>query len=338
MTESTPQFRVARRGYEPAEVDRAVARLTTEAEEARQRAAALESRLHELEQQREGGEGVAVETASFAHLGERVGQILALADEEAGELRERARHEIAGTREEAEAAGRAVREEADHYATQRRSEADTEAARILEDAKRTADDRIDTADRDAAARLQEAEAVYEDQRAKAAKAAADFETTLAHRRKLSEEEFAVQMEEARGRLEDLERQIERSRAEADAERSEAASEAQRLVQEAQQQATALVTEAKTTAARVRADSERELAAASQRRDAINSQLSNVRQMLTTLTGSAPAALMGEDFGAPEEGSEDAEHLQAGDLPDEEAAREHDDEGADDVGDPQESRD
>jgi hypothetical protein len=37
---------------------------------------------------------------------------------------------------------------------------------------------------------------------------------------------------------------------------------------------------------VRSDSDRELAAATQRRDSINSQLTNVRQMLATLSGSA----------------------------------------------------
>jgi hypothetical protein len=37
---------------------------------------------------------------------------------------------------------------------------------------------------------------------------------------------------------------------------------------------------------VRNDSERELAAATQRRDSINAQLTNVRQMLATLSGSA----------------------------------------------------
>ena len=48
-------------------------------------------------------------------------------------------------------------------------------------------------------------------------------------------------------------------------------------------------EARSTADRVRADSDRELAAASQRRDSINAQLSNVRQMLQTLSGAAVAA-------------------------------------------------
>ena len=48
-------------------------------------------------------------------------------------------------------------------------------------------------------------------------------------------------------------------------------------------------EAKIKAERIRSDSERELAAATQRRDSINAQLTNVRQMLATLGGVAMIA-------------------------------------------------
>lgn len=70
-------------------------------------------------------------------------------------------------------------------------------------------------------------------------------------------------------------------------------------EEAEQQASSIVTEARTSAARVRAESERELAAASQRRDSINAQLANVRQMLATLTGgSAGASLVEQALAEP----------------------------------------
>ena len=61
-------------------------------------------------------------------------------------------------------------------------------------------------------------------------------------------------------------------------------ENRRLVEEAERQAASIVGEARAQVARIRADSDRELAAASQRRDSINAQLTNVRQMLATLTG------------------------------------------------------
>ncbi|HEX5771903.1 MAG TPA: hypothetical protein VFY11_13155, partial [Nocardioidaceae bacterium] len=50
-----------------------------------------------------------------------------------------------------------------------------------------------------------------------------------------------------------------------------------------------------TAARVRSESERELSAATQRRDSINAQLSNVRQMLATLTGGSAVGMLADPF-------------------------------------------
>ena len=67
-------------------------------------------------------------------------------------------------------------------------------------------------------------------------------------------------------------------------RSEAEARVARMLADAEERATAMVAEARATADRVRAESERELAAAGQRRDSINAQLSNVRQMLATLSG------------------------------------------------------
>jgi cell division septum initiation protein DivIVA len=292
MTESPETFRVVLRGYDPAQVDRRIAELHDSAGSAQQQLDELTKRVHELEDLQASGEieQAPAQPASFAHLGQRIGQILELAEEEAEEIRTRAANELASERAElTETAGK-LRKEADRYAQERRSEADSEAARILEDARRTADDRIDSADRDAAARIQEAEAVYEDQRARAAKSAADFETTLAGRRKAAEVEFKQQTTDAQRRLEEIEHHLEKARAEADQTQDQANREARRVLEEAEKQAATMVNDAKTAAARVRADSERELVAATQRRDSINAQLANVRQMLVTLTGTAPAAL------------------------------------------------
>ncbi|KGN38894.1 hypothetical protein [Knoellia subterranea] len=55
----------------------------------------------------------------------------------------------------------------------------------------------------------------------------------------------------------------------------------------------MVTTAKEQADRIKRDSERELAAATARRDSITAQLSNVRNMLGTLGG---ASSLGEPFG------------------------------------------
>ena len=306
MTETENQFRVVLRGYDPAQVDRRMYELGEAAGQTQHELDQLAVRVRELSEERDRAlqraaeQTVTVEPAeqeppTFTHLGERVGQILTLAEEEAEEIRSRAAAELDSERQALAETTTRTREEADRYAANRRSDADTEAARILEDARRTADERIDAADRDAAARLQEAEAVYEDQRARAAKAAADFETTLASRRKSAEQEFTQQMAETQRRLEEAERFLEKARGEAEATTADAVQEARRIVQEAEAQAAQIVNDAKTTAARVRADSERELSAATQRRDSINAQLSNVRQMLATLTGVAPSAVLNDPF-------------------------------------------
>lgn len=298
MTDPSSQFRLALRGYDPGQVDRRVRALTDAAATARQQAEELSARVRQLEEEQAGaaaGDGASA-PPSFTHLGERVGQILALAEEEAEELRRCAHEEVAAERGALEETVARVRAEADRHAEERRSDADQAAARMLEEARRAADELIDGAERDAAARLQEAEAVYEDQRARAAQAATDFETTLVSRRQAAEREFTQEMSEAKKHLAEIEEQIDRSRAEAETRQADALRQARRIVDEAESQASSIINDAKAVAARVRADSERELAAAIQRRDSINAQLANVRQMLATLTGASPIVLAQDVFG------------------------------------------
>lgn len=85
-------------------------------------------------------------------------------------------------------------------------------------------------------------------------------------------------------------QAEQLRAEAERAAADAAREIANRIAEAERKAGQLIAEAVHQADRIRAESERELAAATQRRDSINVQLAAVRQMLTTLTGASPGAL------------------------------------------------
>jgi cell division septum initiation protein DivIVA len=282
MTQPEHEFRVVLRGYEPAEVHRVVDALQARAAEAEAAASALESRLAEVD----SSNATSAEPASYEHLGERVGQILALAEHEALELRDRAAAETEGMRKLAEQAATEVRDAADQYAEQRKRDADTEATRLLADARRAADEERDAAERDSAARRQEGEALFEQQRADAAAAAADFETTLAERRERTAAEFRHQQSVTQAQLDDLAQQVESSRAAAQKEQESAEAQARRTVVEAEERADTIIREAKAAADRVRSDSDRELAAATQRRDSINAQLTNVRQMLATLSGSA----------------------------------------------------
>jgi len=226
MNQPEAEFQLVRRGYEPREVDREVRALREELGRARETVRRLE--------QGPSAAGAPTEPVSFAHLGERVGQILALAEAEAAHLRDEAR-----------------------------ADAESEATRVLTDAKRVA---------------------------------ADFETTLAERRDRGTAEFQQQQAEMRAQLDQLSLQIEEKRALAAREHEAAQQELRQLLKEAEDRAAALVAEARVTADRIREESDRELAAATLRRDSINQQLGNVRQMLATLTG---ASSVTEPLGEPE---------------------------------------
>ena len=320
-------FRTVMRGYDPTEVDRALGQTRAEvndlreridaAEAAAERARAEAGTAHEALVAREAQES---ERPTYAHFGERVGQILALAEAEAAEIRDRVLGEVEMVRKEAEGEVQALRTEAERYAEETRRDADAEGARVLADARKAADGERDAAERDASALRSEAEALYEDQRAKAAQAAADFETTLAERRQKATAEFQAQQAATQAELDamtarnrDAEASLERSRSEAEARIA-------RMLSDAEERSTTMVAEARATADRVRAESDRELTAAAQRRDSINAQLSNVRQMLATLTGTVPGVALPAE---PEES--DAAQPVAADVPTEPEADEPADE-------------
>ena len=107
---------------------------------------------------------------------------------------------------------------------------------------------------------------------------------MAERRERTAAEFRRQQTETQARLDGLEQQVVEARAAAQREQEAAEAEARRVVTDAEERAAAVIQEARATADRIRAESDRELAAASQRRDSINAQLTNVRQMLATLSG------------------------------------------------------
>jgi DivIVA domain-containing protein len=304
MTDSNAHFRSVLRGYDPAQVDQHVHQLAQATAAARQEAAertievtklqvAQGQLRNEVERHVQRArtleeEQMKASAPTFATLGDRIGSILTLADQEADELRKRAQADAANHHALADESATATRQDAVRYATEMRSAAETEAARFMEDAKRQADSILDDADRQAMARREEAEALYERSRAKSANAAVDFETTLAARRDSSALEFAAEVTAAEQQLATVRMQSERTRVESEQSQQEAATRSEQQLEQAMNHAHTLVSEAKTKADRIRGDSERELAAATQRRDSINAQLSNVRQMLAALGGVAVA--------------------------------------------------
>jgi cell division septum initiation protein DivIVA len=295
----TPTFRTTMRGYEPSAVDQRIAELSAALDDAHQQAAVLTDQVRQLTALAEDSSLQAEQQSppalTFTNFGDRVGQILVLAEEEAAEIRSNAAVEVEQKLADIEASTVKVRVDADRYASEARAAAEREGSRIVEEAKRAADQLLDDADRQATARGEEAEALYELQRAQAAKAAVDFEQTLAARRDKAEKVFHERTAAAEQQLATAEQQVAQMRAESEQAISEATRRAARLTAESEASAEQIVAEAVARADRIRSESERELLAATQRRDSINAQLSNVRQMLATLSGSS-----GKIDGVPDE--------------------------------------
>ena len=297
-----PSFRSVLRGYDPAQVDQWRAELAGSLEQARQEAAERTVEVSELRaaltRAQEEHAGTAQSLAAlkeehskaaaptYANLGERIGTILGLADEEAAEIRSNAQVDADTLKGTTTLEADRVRAEADRYAEDVRTRAEAQATQVVEKARQQADAILDDADREASARREEAEAFYEHQRARAASAAADFEATLGQRRDKAAAEFSAQMAAHEDALTQAQERASVLSADSEKAHTEAQAESRRMLEAAKAEAEQLVTAAREQAERIRRDSERELSAATQRRDSITAQLSNVRQMLATLGGAA----------------------------------------------------
>ncbi len=290
-----PGFRTVLRGYDPTEVDRAIGDLCKARDQARAEAAdaALsqnksQAAIAQLEEQLAGYrarlaklESAKEETPAFSDIGARIGRMLALAEDEANELRQRAQAEADRITSEATSEVEQLTGNAERHSRDVISKADTEAARILEAAKRQADEIVDYADREAVARREEAEAVYEAHRARAAAAATEFEQNLAERRDKANAEFESQSAHHEQAISKLRERHDNLELEAENLLAGAKEQAEVIMKSAREEAIQHISAARATAVKIRRETERELEAAVARRDSINAQLSNVRQMLAT---------------------------------------------------------
>jgi DivIVA domain-containing protein len=332
MSDYKVSFRSALRGYDQEQVDQHMRELAQAAAKSWQEAnehtrqinelmaanAQLKSELESLSERARVLEEAQVEAAAptYTGLGERIGTVLTLVDNEVNELRIRAQAGAANSRALAEEEALAIRLDAHKYARETRSATEDEAAQILDEASQQADNLLEDArqqaesvrddarqdaesvreeaerqararedaDRQATARREEAEAQYEQTRARAAAAAVDFETTLAARREASAVEFAAQVAAAEQQLSTIRQRSEQARRDSERAQQEAASKITQQLEQATSRAHALLTEAKAKAERIRDDSEHELATASARRDSINAEIANVRHDLAALGG------------------------------------------------------
>ena len=303
---SPRSFDIARRGYAPQQVDETFAALVRDLTTLRDQRDAIQRQLAEAQSQLGQVVAEAEQQPTYRGIGDRIERILRLAEEEAEVLRTTTAAEIDRDRGLAEQQIDRIREQADVYAKERRAQADAEAGSIVESARREADALREDAERTSRARKDEAENLFELNRGKAAQAAADFEITLSHRRDQAERDFTNRMEAVEAQLVANEERSEALRLEAEEMRIASERKAAQVLEAARAHAEELVREAATRATRTRSEAERELASMVQRRDSINLQLTNVRQMLATLTGSAPPIDPLAVHGEPELGATPAD--------------------------------
>lgn len=275
---STPNdFRIVLRGYEPAQVESRVRGL--EEEIARLRADQPSLRIAAPPQ----------EPASYEHLGLRMMRILDLATEEADAVREAARAEVEQAHADSLAAAALLCEQAELEAEQIRADARAEADDATERARLAVADLLDAATREAAIRRREAESLLERQRAAVVTANEEFERAIAQRSEAADQAFRHAEADHRRRLDALGRHLSAQQTEIEAGRAQAKQEAREIIDAAHAQAAGIIEQARNTAAQLRAAADREIAAAVQRRDSLNAELAELREVLGSLTSTAQIA-------------------------------------------------
>ena len=273
MTGNIPTFKLTRKGYDQAQVAAYVGDLVGELGSARDKVAQLTGLVEQLQAER-GADGEKAATR-YGGFGERLDQILAMAEVAAAELRA-----------EAIAEADQLKAEVENWAESLLEAAKGQAAKIREDAGR-----------DALATRSEAQAYWEAQRASATQLTADLEKVIAARREQAEREAAQSLAAAGRQVAASNERAAQVRAEAEELRARTEATCNALVANAQRRAQEIITSATADADRARDFSEREARAAAERRDSIVAQLGNLRHLLNT---AAPEELARSEAG-PEVG-------------------------------------
>lgn len=278
MSVDNQEFRLVLHGYEPAEVDALRQALLSQFDEA----------LANIRPVSDDA-SITLETPADS-FGKRLTKILSLAEEEASEIRGSAAARAEELRSDVEITTTQLRKDADEYATNRTDEAESFASKLVTDTEAKAAEMVATATSEAAAMREAASTVLDEQKAKAADIEATFERHMESEREKAETKLRAVLDDHQVRMHDLDELLETRRVEGERRHQDALAAARSILEDAHTRADGIVAEATATAESIRVDGEKEVAVISKQRDEINAQLSNVREMLASLTGgSIPAA-------------------------------------------------
>ncbi|MEZ0091249.1 hypothetical protein [Streptacidiphilus sp. EB129] len=307
-------FSVTRRGYDPAQVERLLARLTRDRDEAWQRLSGLGDRMRALEQRLiDAAEAASAARAAeeaapptFAELGERAARIVDLATAEAEQLRVDAGQWIDALDARTRAEAQQLRADAEHAAVQLCDAADEAHRRELERARAQSEAERGAADRDARSLREQADAYAGDVRARAEQAERAASAWLTEQLRAADQEQA----EAEARWTAWEAEVgagaQRKQVEAERHRRAMQAKADEMDAEAATRAERIVEDARREAERIAEAAARDQAAHAERRDALQAHLDHIRTTLTTLTGAPAPAPTPTSAGTPApDGSEAA---------------------------------
>ncbi|WP_035846774.1 hypothetical protein [Kitasatospora azatica] len=290
MSDAIPSygFTAARRGYAPDQVDRALAGLTAQRDEAWHRLSMLGARLRDLEADLAAARQAAAEAPEpdYATLSEQAADLMAIADNEARQVREKAERFAEDTRDETYQAGQARQQAAAEYATATRAEADAAARRTEERTRAEAEKLRGEADRDARTIRDSATAEAAKIRVAAAEAGERAEAKLAELRREADERFAA--EETAAQTEDakISTAAERRLKEAEQYRETVLGVIKQIDTEAQARADQLIDQARREAEQINAATTAEREAFDKRLETVQTHLDHIKGTLASLTGKA----------------------------------------------------
>ena len=277
------QFRTVLRGFDPEQVKSAMDEMHTSVVTARRLAAdrtieltRMQDHLNQVQRRLDEATARIAElekqspqsAPSAGDVGARIGSILALANEEAEELRAAGRDQAQRTLAEADASARAARSEAERHADEVRLTARGDADRVVDEARQRAAALLDEANRDADARRAEAQAIVDSHRAQADAVAA----------------FSGQIAKHTDRLQQASTRVE---------------------QLAHEEATLVQRQGQESTERIQRDTENQLAAVDARRQSITAQLSTVGELLQQLGRAVGPDAPGPDAPGPDAAGPDA---------------------------------
>ncbi|MFJ4798553.1 coiled-coil domain-containing protein [Kitasatospora purpeofusca] len=294
MSDAVPQhgFTVARRGYAPEQVDRALTVFTAQRDEAWERLSVLGSGIREMERRLAEVRQAAAEAPEpdYEVLSEQAAGLARTAENEARAVRDKAERAAEDLRDEVYEAGQAADRAAKEYATVTRTEADAAARRTDERTRAEAETiRADT-DRETRSVRDAATAHAAQVRVAAAEASERAEAKLAELRRKADETFAEAQTTADAEDAAISSTAERRVKEAEQFRESVLGRIKQSDAEAQARADELIEQARREAERINTATEREHREFSARLETVQQHLDHIKATLASLTGAAVGAI------------------------------------------------